>query len=93
MKVNIYELGSFDTIVFVTLLWFLSGLSTPYLGYGRSNTNYLDNDINCFCIRDAKFRQISYKDWDNKSSIYLSQLGIPIDLIKLSKKFYTMEGV
>ena len=93
MTVNIYELGSFDTIVFVTLLWFLSGLSTPYLGYGRSNTNYLDNDINCFCIRDAKFRQISYKDWDNKSSIYLNQLGIPSDLIKLSKKFYTMEGV
>ena len=93
MKVNIYELGSFDTIVFVTLLWFLSGLSTPYLGYGRSNTNSLDNDINCFCIRDARFQQIYYKDWDNKSSIYLNQLGIPSDLIKLSKKFYTIEGV
>ena len=93
MAVNIYSLGSFDTLVFVTLLWFLSGSSTPYLGSGGSNNNSLYNNISYFCIGHVGFQQISYKDWDNKSSPYLNQLAIPSDLIELTKKFYTIEGV
>ena len=92
VTVNIYQISNFDSIVFITLIWFFRGSSRPFLGTG-SATGSLSNSINYFIIRDVGFEQISLRNWKNLSSPYLTKLGISSQLIELAKKFYTIEGV
>ena len=79
-------------MVFITLIWFFSGLQIPFLGSG-SSTGTISNNVNYFQIKDVTFEEISLKNWENLSSPYLNKIGIPIELIELAKKFYTIQGV